>query len=46
VELSSTSQLKLRLPIGLHRFELRVVDKDGSWTTDTTVITVFDGSTS
>ena len=45
-ELSETPQLKLRLPVGRHRFELRVVDRQGSWTTDSLVVHVIDGSTS
>lgn len=45
-ELSTTSQLKLRLPVGRHDFELRVVDRQGSWTTDSLVVHVMDGSTS
>ena len=45
-ELSNTSQLKLRLPVGRHAFELRVVDRQGSWTTDSLVVHVEDGSTS
>ena len=45
-ELSNTPQLKLRLPVGRHAFELRVVDRQGSWTTDSLVVHVDDGSTS
>ena len=45
-ELSSTPQIKLRLPVGRHAFELRVVDRNGSWTTDSLVVHVEDGSTS
>ena len=45
-ELSNTPQLKLRLPVGRHAFELRVVDRQGSWTTDSLVVHVEDGSTS
>ena len=45
-ELSTTAQLKLRLPVGRHVFELRVVDREGSWTTDALVVHVLDGSTS
>lgn len=45
-ELSETPQLKLKLPVGQHRFELRVVDRQGSWTTDSLVVHVVDGSTS
>ncbi len=45
-ELSNTPQLKLRLPVGGHTFELRVVDRQGSWTTDSLVVHVEDGSTS
>ena len=45
-ELSTTAQLKLRLPVGRHAFELRVVDRGGSWTTDSLVVHVMDGSTS
>ncbi|MGB0515454.1 MAG: hypothetical protein ACPGKR_00750 [Poseidonia sp.] len=45
-ELSETPQLKLKLPVGRHRFELRVVDRQGSWTTDSLVVHVIDGSTS
>ena len=45
-ELAATSQLKLKLPLGQHRFELRVVDQQGAWTTDAVVIHIVDGSTS
>ena len=45
-ELAASSQLKLKLPVGQHRFELRVVDRQGAWTTDALVIHVVDGSTS
>lgn len=45
-ELSDTPQLKLRLPVGQHTFELRVVDRQGSWTTDSVAVHVVDGSTS
>lgn len=45
-ELASHSQLKLRLPVGKHEFELRITDRDGSWTTDTVVIEVLPSSTS
>ena len=45
-ELAASSQLKLKLPVGQHRFELRVVDRQGAWTTDALVIHIVDGSTS
>ena len=45
-ELAVGSQLKLRLPLGRHRFELRLVDRDGSWTTDSLVVEVVPASTS
>jgi len=45
-ELAVGPQLKLRLPLGNHRFELRVVDQNGSWTTDTIAIEVVESSTS
>ncbi len=45
-ELVANLQLKLKLPLGLHRFELRVVDRDGSWTTDSLTVDVVSSSTS
>lgn len=45
-ELSNSQQLKLRLPTGVHRFELRVVDAEGSWTTDSLTVEVNPSSTS
>ena len=45
-ELAVAPQLKLKLPLGQHRFELRVVDQQGAWTTDAVVIHIVDGSTS
>ena len=45
-ELASSSQVKLRLPLGLHVFELRVVDDEGSSTTDSVRIHVLKTSTS
>ncbi|MBR68742.1 MAG: hypothetical protein CMA86_04445 [Euryarchaeota archaeon] len=45
-EVAAAPQVKVRLPIGKHVFELRVVDRDGSWTTDRVEILVRDGSTS
>lgn len=45
-ELARSPQLKLKLPIGSHRFELRVVDKEGAWTTDQLTVTIIQGSTS
>ena len=45
-ELAVAPQLKLKLPLGQHRFELRVVDQQGAWTTDSVVIHIVDGSTS
>ncbi len=45
-ELTNAAQVKLKLPIGHHRFELRVVDGDGSWTMDSLVVHILDGSTS
>ena len=45
-ELTNAAQVKLKLPIGQHRFELRVVDGDGSWTMDSLVVHILDGSTS
>lgn len=45
-ELASSSQVKLRLPLGLHVFELRVVDNEGSSTTDSVRIHVLKASTS
>ena len=45
-ELVANLQLKLKLPLGLHRFELRVVDRDGSWTTDSLSVEVVSTSTS
>ena len=45
-ELAQSAQLKLKLPLGKHRFELRVVDRQGAWTTDALVVHIVDGSTS
>ncbi len=45
-ELASVAQVKLKLPVGRHRFELRVVDGEGSWTMDSLLVHVLDGSTS
>ena len=45
-ELASSPQLKLKLPVGTHRFELRVVDKEGAWTTDQLTVSIIQGSTS
>ena len=45
-EVATAAQVKVRLPVGKHVFELRVVDRDGSWTTDRVEILVRDGSTS
>ena len=45
-ELTNAAQVKIKLPIGQHRFELRVVDEDGSWTMDSLVVHILDGSTS
>ena len=45
-ELASSPQLKLKLPVGAHRFELRVVDKEGAWTTDQLTVNIIQGSTS
>ena len=45
-EVANSAQVKVRLPIGTHVFELRVIDRDGSWTSDRIEIRVVDGSTS
>ena len=45
-ELATGPQVNLKLPVGRHRFELRVIDREGSWTTDSLSVTVVDGSTS
>lgn len=45
-ELTAAAQVKLKLPVGTHRFELRVVDGEGSWTMDSLLVHVLDGSTS
>ena len=45
-ELSASAQLRLKLPVGNHRFELRVVDSEGSWTTDSLSVHILDGLTS
>ena len=45
-ELATGPQVNLKLPVGNHRFELRVVDREGSWTTDSLSVTIVDGSTS
>jgi hypothetical protein len=44
--LAAGAQLKLRLPVGRHRFELRVIDREGAWTTDSVTIEVLEASTS
>jgi hypothetical protein len=46
VELATTSQLKLKLPVGRHVFELRVVDREGTWTADGVVVDVVASPTS
>ena len=45
-ELATGPKVNLKLPVGRHRFELRVIDSEGSWTTDSLTITIVDGSTS
>lgn len=45
-ELATGPKVNLKLPVGRHRFELRVIDLEGSWTTDSVTITIVDGSTS
>ncbi|MBN30166.1 MAG: hypothetical protein CMB34_05830 [Euryarchaeota archaeon] len=45
-ELATGPKVNLKLPVGRHRFELRVIDVEGSWTTDSLTITIVDGSTS
>ena len=45
-EIATTSQVRLKLPSGVHSFELRVVDAQGGWTSDRLTITIFQGSTS
>jgi hypothetical protein len=45
-ELAASSQVKVRLPLGLHVFELRVVDNEGSSTTDSVRVHVLKASTS
>jgi hypothetical protein len=36
----------LKVPLGVHSFELRVVDQQGGWTSDRLTVTVLEGSTS
>ncbi len=45
-EIGTTNQVKVRLPVGKHVFELRVLDRDGRWTTDRVFVEVLEGSTS
>ena len=45
-ELTTAPQVKLKLPVGSHRFELRVVDGEGSWTMDSLLVHILNGSTS
>ncbi|WP_438994904.1 hypothetical protein [Poseidonia sp.] len=45
-EIATTSQVRLKLPLGVHSFELRVVDQQGGWTSDRLTVTVLEGSTS
>ena len=45
-EIATTPQVRLKLPLGVHSFELRVVDEQGGWTSDRLTITIFQGSTS
>ena len=39
-EIADRSKVKVKISIGLHRFDLRVRDSDGSWSTDSLTITV------
>lgn len=41
--IGSTSQVRLKLPLGAHRFQLTVTDDDGASTTDSTSIIVIEG---
>ena len=45
-EIATTSQVRLKLPLGVHSFELRIVDQQGGWTSDRLTVTVLEGSTS
>ena len=45
-EIATTPQVRLKLPLGVHSFELRVVDRQGGWTSDSLTVTVLKGSTS
>lgn len=45
-EIATTSQVRLKVPLGVHSFELRVVDQQGGWTSDRLTVTVLEGSTS
>jgi hypothetical protein len=39
-EISDKPKVKVKISIGVHRFDLRVRDRDGSWTSDSLSITV------
>lgn len=45
-EIATTSQVRLKVSLGVHSFELRVVDQQGGWTSDRLTVTVLEGSTS
>lgn len=45
-ELANTPQLQLNLPVGAFGFDLRVLDANGTWTTDRVSVVVNAGSTS
>jgi hypothetical protein len=39
-EISSQPQVKVRLEVGVHRFELRICDSDGRWSSDSVQLTL------
>ncbi len=39
-EIADKSKVKVKISTGIHRFDLRVRDRDGSWTSDSLTITV------
>ena len=40
-EISNLAKLNVRLNIGTFRFELRVCDSDGNWSTDTLLVRIL-----
>lgn len=42
-EIASTSRVKVRLPPGSYRFELRVCDREGQWSSDSLQVVIDEG---